>query len=53
MQEICSSSPVVVTGIRDPNKSRALHHHNLQRPGEHTKKFHKDKETGSIKKGIV
>ena len=26
MQEICSSNPPVVTGICDPNKSRAQHH---------------------------
>ena len=27
MQEICSSNPPVVTGICDPNKSQAQHHH--------------------------
>ena len=27
MQEICNSNPPVVTGIFDPNKSRARHHH--------------------------
>ena len=26
MQKICSSNPPVVTGICDPNKSRAQHH---------------------------
>ena len=30
MQEIRSSNPLVVTGICDPNKSRAQHHHNLK-----------------------
>ena len=30
MQEISSSNPPVVTGICDPNKSRARHHHSLK-----------------------
>ena len=30
MQEICSSYPPVVTGICDPNKSRARHHRSLK-----------------------
>ena len=30
MQEIRSSSPPVVTGICDPNKSRARHHRSLK-----------------------
>ena len=30
MQEIRSSNPPVVTGIFDPNKSRARHHRNLK-----------------------
>ena len=30
MQEICSSNPPVVTGICDPNKSQAQHHHSLK-----------------------
>ena len=30
MQEIRSSNPSVVTGVCDPNKSRARHHHNLK-----------------------
>ena len=29
MQEIRSSNPPVVTGICDPNKSRARHHRNI------------------------
>ena len=29
MQEICSSNPPVVTGIWDPNKLRARHHHSM------------------------
>ena len=31
MQEIGSSNPAVVTGICDPNKSRARHHRSLKR----------------------
>ena len=30
MQEIRSSNPPVVTGICDPNKSRARHHRSLK-----------------------
>ena len=30
MQEIRSSNPPVITGIRDPNKSRARHHRSLK-----------------------
>ena len=30
MQEICSSNPPVITGIYDPNKSRARHHRSLK-----------------------
>ena len=30
MQEIRISKPPVVTGILDPNKSRAQHHHSLK-----------------------
>ena len=29
MQEICSSNPPVVTGICDPNNSRAWHHQRI------------------------
>ena len=29
MQDIRSSNPAVVTGICDPNKSQAQHHHML------------------------
>ena len=31
-EEICSSNPPVVTGICDPNKSRALHHRSTKIP---------------------
>ena len=34
MQEICSSDPPVVTGICDPNKSRAQHHLSLKLDSE-------------------
>ena len=34
MQEICSSNPPVVTGIRDPNKSRARHNLSLKLDSE-------------------
>ena len=30
MQEIRSSDPLAVTGICEPNKSRARHHHSLK-----------------------
>ena len=52
MQKICSSNPPMVTGICDPKKSRALHHHSLKL-GLKKKYLKKDNVFYKKKVGIV